>query len=306
MTTLKLSLIASLLILTTFTACGTGPELTPEMQKEVKRFDDVTKLKELEQNIHQAMNQDELLFYAPISINQAKSYYEDAVEDDLKDEKMIDYLHAKKALKHAYETKELVKKYLADVADIERRMQIQNTKEIFPDRYEDFQDDYKDLIKTIDKGEISDALEDKKDVMEDAKDLYGDAVVYRNINKAKMILEQMDDDNLDDLAPHQYKKAQNLYKEVRLKIKKEPDDHAMIKNLAKETNESALYAQTLAKDVFNFRALNKDEQEAYFAKLHRELAKLNPNELENAILPLPLYEKINYLQDICTISHHQK
>jgi hypothetical protein len=244
------------------------------------------------------MNQDELLFYAPISIEKAKDFYEEAQEAELKDEKMVNYLNAKKSLENAYETKKLVLKYLADVIDIDKRMQKQNTKAIFPDRYSEFQDDFKELRETIDEGKASEALEDKKEVMEEAKDLYGDAVVYRNINKAKQILENMEDEDLDELAPQHFQQAQELYKQARLQIKKEPDNQELIERVSKRANEAALYAHTIAKDIFNFRELSKDEQEAYFAKLHRKLAKLNSKEDENAILPLPIYEKIDYLQDL--------
>jgi len=291
--------VTTILILTTFSGCGAAPQLTPEMKKEVGHFDSVAQLNELSQNIHKGMNQDELLFYAPVSIEKAKEALENAREDQLKDEKMVDYLQGKKALENAYETKKLVQKYLNDVADIDKRMKQQGTQDIFPDRYEDFKEDYKDLIITIDEGKTSEALEDKNEVMEEAKDLYGDAVVYRNINKARQILDKMDDEDLDDLAPQHYKIAEDVYEKARMQIKKEPDNLALIERVSKEANEAALYAQTLAQDVFNFRGLSKDEQEAYFAKLHKKLSKLNPKEDENAILPLPIYEKIDYLQDFC-------
>jgi hypothetical protein len=244
------------------------------------------------------MNEDELLFYAPQSIEKAKEYYEEALDAELKDKKMAAYLEAKKALTHGYETKKLVTKYLADVADINKRMQLQNTKEIYPDRYEDFIDSYNELIQTIDEDKTSEALEDKKEVMQEAKDLYGDAVVFRNINKAKLILEKLEDNDLDELVKKHYEQAQKLYESSRLRIKKEPDNHEMVADVAKKTNEFALYTQTLANDVFNFRALDKEEQEMYFDKLHRRIAQLNKDEANNAILPYPIFEKIDRLQEM--------
>jgi hypothetical protein len=293
---ITLSIATSLLL--TFSACGTGPELTPAQQKELRTFDDVSQIAQLGEDLHKAMNSDELLFYAPDSMEKAKEYYEEAQEADTKDAKLAAYLAGKNALADGYETKKLVTKYLADVADIDQRMQKQNTKNIFPDRYQDFRDDYADLIKMIDDGETSDALDEKKEVMIEAKDLYGDAVVYRNINKAKIILDNLEDDDLDDLIPQHYNKARELYESSRLRIKKEPDNHQLIEELSRQTNEAALYAQTLAKDIKNFRALSKDEQEGYFARLHEKLAKLNPDEKHNAILPYPLYEKIDILRDM--------
>ena len=296
MKNIKLSLLA-FVITSVVTGCVSAPELTPQQQKELSRFD-FSQLKTFKSKLNTAINTDDLLTYAPVSIEQAKEYYEDALDAELKDEKMSLFLQAQKELRHAYETKKLVQKYLADVADIDRRMKLQNTKEIFEDRYNDFKDDEKDLIVQIDKGEVSEALEDKKDVMEEAKDLYGDAVVFRNINKARRILDQMDDDDLDDLNPKHFEKAQKIYEDSRLRIKKEPDNKELIENLSRKTNEYALYTQTIANDIKNFRALSKSEQEFYFDKLHRNLAKLNPNEETQSILPFPIYEKIDKLQEI--------
>ena len=294
----KISLSIATTLLLTFSACGTGPQLSAAQQKELRSFDEIAQLKQLEKDIHQAMNKDELLFYAPDSIEKAQEFYEEAQDAKLKDEKMAAYLEAKNALESGYETKKLVHKYLADVANIDKKMQAQNTKAIFPDRYQDFRDDYAELIKMIDDGETSDALDEKKDVMTNAKDLYGDAVVYRNINKAKTILDRMDDDDLDEMAPQHYQKAQEIYESARLRIKKEPDNHQMIEEVSRKANEAALYAQTIAKDVANFRSLSKDEQENFFARLHEKLAQLNPDEKKNAILPFPLYEKIDILHDM--------
>jgi len=108
----------------------------------------------------------------------------------------------------------------------------------------------------------------------------------------------MDDDNLDEMAPQHYQKAQEIYESARLRIKKEPDNHQMIEEVSRKANEAALYAQTIAKDVANFRSLSKDEQENFFARLHEKLAQLNPDEKKNAILPFPLYEKIDILHDM--------
>jgi hypothetical protein len=296
MSSIKLS-IAGLAVLATLTGCGGGAELTPQQMQKVSQFD-MSKIGAFSQKLNKGMNDDELIFYAPYSIDLAKEYYQDALEAEKKDEKIAAYLQAKQALQNAYETKKMVKKYLADVADIKRRMQTQNTKEIYAGRYEDFLDDYNDLITLIDKRKTPEALEDKKTVMQEAKDLYGDAVVYRNINKAKIILDNMADDDLDELAPQHFEKAQKLYESARLRIKKEPDNKEMVKRVSKQINEAAQYAQTLAKDVFYFKELNEDELEGYFAKLHRHLAELNPKEKTNAILPLPIYAKIEYLQEL--------
>ncbi len=293
---IKLSM-AAFAIVATLSGCGGGAPLTPEQQQTLQKFD-ISQIEKFGERLHSAMNEDELLYYAPYSIDLAQENYQDAMQAAKKEEKMASYLQAKKALEDAYDTKKMVQKYLVDLADIQRRMDIQNTKEIFASRYENFKDDYNDLIVLIDKRETSQALEDKTSVMEEAKDLYGDAVVYRNINPAKIILEKMEDDDLDELAPVHFEKAQKLYESSRLRIKKEPDNKEMVQRVAQNTNEAAKYAQTLAKDVLHFRELNEDEQEAYFAKLHRRLAKLNPNEEQKAILPLPIYEKIDYLQEL--------
>jgi len=296
MNSVKLSLVAFIAV-ATFSGCGGGSTLTPAQIQEVNQFD-VSKIDTFAEALHKGMNDDELIFYAPYNIDLAKEYYEDALEAEKKEEKIAAYKNAKKALDDAYESKKLVKKYLADLADIDRRMQIQNTKEIFAGRYENFKDDYNDLIVLIDKRKTPEALEEKKTVMEEAKDLYGDAVVYRNINRAKIILENMEDEDLDELAPVHFEKAQQLYESSRLRIKKEPDNKEMVQRVSIQTNEAAQYAHTLAKDVFYFRELNEDEHESYFAKLHRRLSQLNPNEQTKAILPLPIYEKIDYLQEV--------
>jgi hypothetical protein len=208
------------------------------------------------------------------------------------------YLSAKKRLAHAYETKKLVKKYLSDVALLDTKMKKQNTAEIFASRYSDFQDDYKDLIKTIDEGEVSDALEDKKEVITKAKDLYGDAVVYRNINKAKRIMDKIEEDNLDEAVPKHYEKLQEKYEKTRLQIKREPDNIEKIKKISQALNEYAAYTLTLGKEVVKLKSVGEDDEyERYLDRIHHQIASLNKNEKEHSVLPLSLEEKILYLKD---------
>lgn len=293
----KVLSISAVMLLTAFNGCGGGQTLTPAQMQKVKEFD-VTKIDVLGDAIHKGMNDDELLFYAPVSIAKAKEDYESALGAEQKDEKLAYYLAAKKDLANAYETKKLVKKYLNDVAEIDSKMQKQNTQEIFTKRYDDFKDEYNDLITTIDEGKVSDALADKKEVMLHAKDLYGDAVVYRNINQAKVILDKMEDENYDEAVPKHFEQARKLYEDSRARIKREPDHTELIKDISVKTNNAALYAQTLAKDVMKAKTLaDENGFEFYFDVLHHNIASLNPEESIDPILPLSVDEKVLYLKN---------
>ncbi len=276
--------------------CG-GAKLTPQQIEEAKNFD-TGKIDTFKERLHKGMNEDELLFYAPYSMKLAKEYYEKAQESKNNAEKVAAFMQAEKALQNGYETKELVKKYLSDVQDLKEKMLKQNTQIVYKSRYEDFIDDYGDLIEMVDKREITKALEEKKDVMNDGMDLYGDAVVYRNINEAYLILDRMEDDDLDELAPKLFEQAERVYEESVTQIKKEPDNKELVAKLAKKTNNLAKFAETVAKEVHDFRELKEDEQEAYFIKLHKRVATLNPNEDQNPILHLPMFEKIIYLEEL--------
>lgn len=288
---------SAVLLLTAFSGCGGGTTLTPAQMQKVKEFD-VSKIDVLGDAIHKGMNEDELIFYAPVNIVKAKEDYENALSAEQKDEKLAYYQAAKKDLKNAYETKILVKKYLSDVAEIDTKMQKQNTQEIFTNRYDDFKDDYNSLITTIDEGKVSEALADKKEVLANAKDLYGDAVVYRNINKAKMILNKIEDESWDEVVPKHFEKAQKIYEESRLRIKREPDNTELVERISKETNNAALYAQTLAKDVVKAKTMaDEDSFEFYFDVLHKNIASLNVNESSEPILPLSMDEKVLYLKN---------
>jgi len=289
--------IAAGILLAGLSGCGMGPTLSPAQMQKVQSFD-VSQITTLGEDIHKGMNEDELLFYAPISIAQAKEDYENALSAEKKEEKMASYLAAKKELANAYETKKLVKKYLSDLAKIDNKMKALDTQEIFASRYSDFKDDYNDLIKTFDEGKVSDALEDKKEVMQNAKDLYGDAVVYRNINRAKTIMQKMSDDDFDEAVPKHYEKLEKLYEQTRLKIKREPDNKEMVKKVSKELNEFAQYTETLAKDVVKLKAIDPDDYESYLDRIHHEFASLNTNEKHESILPLSIEEKINYLKEL--------
>jgi len=288
--------VTATVLLAGLSGCGMGPTLTPAQMQQVKGFN-VSQITTLGDAIHKGMNQDELLFYAPISIAQAKEDYENALSSEDKQEKMASYLAAKKELTHAYETKKLVKNYLSDLAKIDNKMKALDTQEIFASRYNDFKDDYNALIKTLDEGKVSDALEDKKEVMATAKNLYGDAVVYRNINKAKSIIQRMDDDNLDEAVPKHYEKLEKLYEQTRSKIKREPDNKEMVKKVSKELNEFAQYTEVLAKDVLKLKAIDPDDYESYLDRIHHEFASLNINEKRESILSLSIEEKIDYLKE---------
>ena len=283
-------------LLAGLSGCGMGPTLTPAQMQKVKTFD-VSQITTLGDAIHKGMNQDELLFYAPVNIAKAKEDYENALTSEDKEEKLASYLSAKKELANAYETKKLVKKYLSDLAVVNKKMKALDTQEIFASRYNDFKDDYNDLIKTFDEGKVSDALEDKKAVMASAKDLYGDAVVYRNINRAKTIMQKMSDDDLDESVPKHYEKLEKLYEQTRLKIKREPDNKKMVKSISKELNEFAQYTETLAKGVVKLKSIDPDDYEHYLDRMHHEVASLNKNEKVDSILPLSIEDKINYLKE---------
>ena len=288
--------VSAAVLLAGLSGCGMGPSLTPAQMQKVQSFD-VSQITTLGEAIHKGMNQDELLFYAPISIAQAKEDYESALASEDKEEKMASYLAAKKELANAYETKKLVKKYLSDLAEIDNKMKALDTQEIFTSRYNDFKDEYNDLIKTFDEGKVSDALEDKKEVMQNAKDLYGDAVVYRNINRAKTIMQKMSDDDLDEAVPKHYEKLEKLYEQTRLKIKREPDNKDMVKKVSKELNEFAQYTEVLAKDVVKLKAIDPDDYESYLDRIHHEFASLNSDEKIESILPLSIEEKISYIKE---------
>jgi hypothetical protein len=294
MKSIALSLIVSTIIVG-LSGCGGGAELSPQQMQKVKSFD-VSKINTFGDTLHKAMNEDELLFYAPININKAKEDYESALSAETKDEKMALYLRAKKELANAYETKKLVQKYLSDVAEIDAKMQKLSTQSIFPSRYADFRDDYADLIEEFDEGKVSDAIEDKKDVMVNAINLYGDAVVYRNINKAKMIMQKMASDDLDEMVPLHYEKLQKLYEVTRLNVKREPDNRSEVKKLAKELNEFAIYTYTLSKEVKHLRDVGEDGYESYLDRVHHEIASLNKDENEHSILPLSIENKVIYLK----------
>lgn len=292
---IRLSLTAGVL-LAGLSGCGMGPTLTPAQMQKVKTFD-VSQITTLGDEIHKGMNQDELLFYAPINISKAKEDYENALTSEDKEEKLASYLSAKKDLANAYETKKLVKKYLSDIASVDKKMKALDTQEIFASRYNDFKDGYNDLIRTFDEGKVSDALEDKKAVMASAKDLYGDAVVYRNINEAKIIMQKMSDEDLDESVPKHYEKLEKLYEQTYLKIKREPDNREMVKKVAKKLNEFAHYTETLAKDVVKLKSIDSDDYERYLDRIHHEVASLNKNEKMESILPLSIEDKINYLKE---------
>ncbi len=297
MNIIKLSLAAAL-VASTFVGCGsTTPTLTPQEQKQVSSFD-VSQITLLNQKINKAINDDNLLVNAPISIELAKEHYASALAEKDKALQMAAYLAGEKALKHAYTSKGLVKKYLNDVADIDRRMNKAQTPIVYIKRYHSFQDDYDDLIRLIDEDKVTEALKDKKEVLENANSLYGDTMVYNHIEDANRILENMGNEDLDEAAPIQFEKAQKQYEVSRLAIKQNPDNTKQVKNMARKANDSAKYAQTLGKDVAAMLKLDKDEEEyeSFFNKLHHRISALNPDETKNPILPYPIYEKINRLE----------
>jgi len=275
--------------------CGIGAEPSPDQVKKVEAFD-VSHIDEIGEAIHKGMNQDKLLFYAPVNIAKAKESYESALTAESKSEKMSAYLLAKKSLANAYESKKLIKRYLGEVAEIDAKMKVLDTQAIFSSRYDDFKNDYYDLIVTFDEGQVSDALKDKKEVMISAKDLYGDAVVYRNINKAKTIIEKLADEDLDEVIPKHYDELEKMYENARLGIKREPDNAQATAKLSKEVNEAALYAQILAKDVAKLKSIDVEEYERYLDRIHHQIILLNTHENVKSILPLSIEDKVMYLK----------
>lgn len=283
------------ILISTLSGCGAGAELSPEQVKKVESFD-VSQIDVLGDKIHEGMNQDKLLFYAPVNIVKAKDSYENALSAETKSEKMAAYLLAKKSLANAYESKKLIKRYLSDVAEINAKMKALDTQAIFSSRYDDFKNDYYDLIVTFDEGEVSDALKDKKEVMINAKDLYGDAVVYRNINQAKTIIDKLADEDLDEVIPDHYEQLEKMYENARLGIKREPDNTEATAKLSKEVNEAALYTQTLAKDVVKLKSVDVEDYEKYLDRIHHQIVLLNPHENVKSILPLSIEDKVMYLK----------
>lgn len=289
------SSIVVAILLSALNGCGTGAELSPEQVKKVEAFD-VSQIDTIGEEIHKGMNQDELLFYAPVNIVKAKESYESALSAETKTEKMSAYLVAKKSLANAYESKKLIKRYLSEVAEIDAKMKLLDTQAIFSSRYDDFKNDYYDLIVTFDEGQVSDALKDKKEVMINAKDLYGDAVVYRNINKAKIIIEKLSDEDLDEVVPKHFEQLEKMYENARLGIKREPDNAQATAKLSKEVNETALYTQTLAKDVVKLKSIDPEDYERYLDRIHHQIIMLNAHENVKSILPLSIEDKVMYLK----------
>ena len=291
---IKLNLLV-IVAITMFTGCVGTKVLTPEEQEAVRLFD-VSKISELGLELKKGIDEDELLFYAPLSIEKVKELYADAMEEEDKIKKMSAYNSAKEILANAYKNKSLVKQHLVEVADIDKSMKEQNTNTVFASRYNDFYEDYMDLIVMIDKGKTTEVLEDKIEVMTDANELYGDTVVFNNIENVKRLLKKMQDDGFDALAPVNYEKATKLYESTRLSIKGDAFNVELVKKLSQEAIEAAVFAQTLARDVSILSKLNEEDYENYFVRLHTSLSSLNPDEIDNTILPYPINEKISHLK----------
>jgi hypothetical protein len=116
------------------------------------------------------------------------------------------------------------------------------------------------------------------------------------MNRAKEILESMDDNDLNDEAPNHYEKANILYYETEKKIKKDPENMDLVNRLSTKAINAALFAQTISKNVLTIKSLDVDEYENYFAKIHQKISLLNPNEEKNSILPLSFSLKVESLK----------
>jgi hypothetical protein len=289
------STLSTLLVSSFFAACTPPPELTQKQQEQLGSFN-LSQVDSFAHKIDKAINTDELSFYAPVSMKNVKSYYDSAQKEEVKSAKYASFLAAQESLEHAYKTKELVKDYCAPIFVLQEKMDKLNTKQIFESDYSSFIDGFMDVIELIDEDEITSALNLKKEVLEEGNNLHSDAIVFRNMNRAKEILESMDDNDLNDEAPNHYEKANILYYETEKKIKKDPENMDLVNRLSTKAINAALFAQTISKNVLTIKSLDVDEYENYFAKIHQKISLLNPNEEKNSILPLSFSLKVESLK----------
>lgn len=287
--------LSTLLISSLFLGCTQTPEPTPEDQKQIAQFD-IKDIDTFQTELTDTIDDENLMFYAPISASKAISSYEDAKSSKDKTEKYLSFQTVKKALKKALQTKELVLKNFDEIIIYQEKMIEVNVKFAFPDRYVDLLDNFSTLIKEIDNDDLPSALKEKPELLNEAKELYGDTIVYNNLQRVEEVMENIKLNKLDLQAPKHFEKLETLYEKSKQEIKQDPDNNEKVLKVATEVFNLALFTQVIANDVLKLKTVDVENYENYIEDMHKTIAKLTPKDLPYSLLQLSLEKKMQEIK----------
>lgn len=291
--------LSTLLISSLFLACSKTPELTPLEEQQIAQFD-IKDIDAFQEKFTEGIEDERLMFYAPISTTEAIKSYEVAKSSQDKKEKYLSFMQTKKSFQKAYKTKELVVKNFDEIIIYQEKMIEIDTKLAFPERYVTFLEHFSERIKEVDSDNLPSALKEKPQLLDEAKDLYGDTIVHNNLQRVEEVIETLKLNKLTVEVPQHFEKLEKLFEKSKLEIKKDPDNREKVLKLSTEVFNYALLTQVIANDVLKLKTVNVENYENYIEEMHKTVAKLTPKDLPYSLLQLSLDKKMEEIKNIYT------
>lgn len=215
----------------------------------------------------------ELMFYAPLHINNAKAQmeqakdYQESPPKEQPNAAMISAIAAKKIVAKAYEIKEQVINNLKGVLAAKSILDELDVQSMFASDYENSLDSLQELIMQVEAGALSEAIANEQDVIAQMAKVEIKFLLRTHLQKAKDYLKEAYEVEADDYAPVSFIAALNKIESAEKYIRENNRNRIGVK----KAGEDALLAV----------------QQAYFIAIDsKAIVNMIPGDAENHIVTL--------------------
>lgn len=239
-------------------------------------------------------------YFAPTTFSKAKDTVTEAkellAEADSKKEFSQKLRESKQWLAKAETSRSIAEKELAEILEYKAKLTKLKAAALYPDEYENFNEDLNDIIEKIDEGEGVASFENRVSVQAEGRELYSKAVIQGSLYKVADILGEMEESDLASYAPKAYAKAQDTYKNSMFTIQQFPDNEEVIGKASVAALKDAEVALLIAKESRKVSESDERSVEFYVEQIHGKLNDIYGKlDAEGSILTRPMPQKLGQI-----------
>ncbi len=264
-------------------------------------------IQEAETALTEAKGSD-LTYFSPLHLKQATEALKDAriylqaPPKDIKNAALMSAIAAKKYIEDAHKNKDKVTTVLAESLKQLSVLESISSQSILPEEFVDVKESLSDLIKDIEKGQVTDATNGQVSLMKEMTELEIDTLKKTHLGEAFAFLDKASENDADDYAPITYEKAEKALSGSIAYIEKNYSDREGVKeagNVALLATKKAYYVALEAQKLLK---MTEEKSEQHVLDLYGLFNKIYKEISSTDIPPQKLYSMAELLtQDVATL-----
>lgn len=231
-----------------------------------------------EESLQQAEDEN-LLFFAPLHLQQAKDAYNSALElsrtpDSARPNGTIeDALAARQFIEQGINNKSDVLVYLKEAIAHKRVLQQLEVPTLYRESYAEVLNGFAKLIRLIEEGEADEALNKQKPLRKNMYDLEVDALLHIHLREAKRILAEAETHDAESYAPFSYHNAAHKIQAAERYTRSNYRDTKQIEKNGLVATDLARQALEIVIEAKKLSAMDNEALEQYVLDIQKHLQK---------------------------------